>query len=92
MQFRGHGDMGLGIGGLSPLKQKLQGPQIEISNTINEWDFCRMNIKPTAQTQTPPTDDFLATFLFLRYIYVKLQQNIVIEPFQITTAEMFSKM
>jgi len=51
-----------------------------------------MNIKPTAQTQTPPTDDFLATFLFLRYIYVKLQQNIVIEPFQITTAEMFSKM
>jgi len=44
-QSRGHGN---GFGGLSP-QTKLQAPQIETWNTINQWSFCQF-----LEYQAPP--------------------------------------
>ena len=63
---------------LSP-QTKLQAPQIEIWNTINQCNFYQIsmssppctNVKPPAQTQSPPIDDFLATVLGLRIFHSK---------------------
>jgi len=47
-----------GFGWLSPPEQSSKPPQIEIWNTINQWNFCQIwmsspsyaNVKPPAQT------------------------------------------
>jgi len=54
-----------------PPQTKLQAPQIEIWNTISQWNFCQiwMSSPPCANVKTPtqslslPIDDFLATVL-----------------------------
>ena len=51
-------------GGLPPPKQSSKPHQIETWNTVNQWSFCQLlNVTPPAQTQSPPTENFLATVL-----------------------------
>jgi len=59
------------MGGLLGAKlpqMKLQAPQIEKWNTINQLRFCQFlecqTQSPPAETQSPPTENFLATVLF----------------------------
>jgi len=68
----------LAPGGLwwaNPPQIKLQAPQIEIWNAINQWMFVNVyNVKPLAQTQRPPIENFLATVLHYRSIKTALSE------------------
>jgi len=59
-QSRRHGRT---LVGLAPLI-KLQAPQMETWNTINQWSFVNFwNVKPPCTKEKPPIEDFLATVL-----------------------------
>ena len=52
-----------GFNGPSSRKQSSKPPQIEIWNTINEWNYHFQNVKPTCTNVKLPIKDFLMTVL-----------------------------
>ena len=50
--------------GLAP-QTKLQAPQIEIWNTLNQWSFCQiLECQAPLRKRNPPIEDFLVTVLY----------------------------
>ena len=52
------------FGGLSPPKQSSKPLQIEIWNTIHQWNFCQFlmsSLPPLHKRKVPPIDDFLSS-------------------------------
>jgi len=53
------------------LKQSSQPLKIDIWNTVNQWRFVNVwNVKPSAQKESPPTEDFLTTVLLYCFFFV----------------------
>ena len=48
--------------GLAP-QTRLQAPQIETGNTMNQWGFCQFLVSTPPQKRKSPIENFLATVL-----------------------------
>ena len=75
-QCRRHG----GLWWAKTPKRSFKPPQIEIWNTMNQWNFCQIwissppctNVKPPHKRKGPPFDDFLATVLVIVAFVLKI--------------------